>query len=161
MVNHPAVNQSDEATASDYDQNYGMTDIEMAHPNKLDMPMNHSDGRPQSQHTHIAIPKPAHKNQPNSSTQDSEAVVDEQLLREVPAFCAICLKEYEVLDTVSWSSNSKCTHVFHKDCISSWFVTMLKKRVSIKTTNPAMVSTRLECPMCRQDFLQIQDRAST
>jgi len=57
--------------------------------------------------------------------------------RSVSGSCAICLMKYNENDIVVWSSNSNCPHVFHENCIVSWFS---KKRHYFL------------CPCCRQDF---------
>lgn len=48
--------------------------------------------------------------------------------------CAICLTQYATGDQIIFSSNPKCQHVFHGDCILSWLV------------------KRRQCPCCRQVF---------
>lgn len=57
--------------------------------------------------------------------------------RMVPSLCAICLCKYNISDTVVWSANTSCKHVFHGACITSW----------LKKGND-------HCPCCRQDFLR-------
>ena len=56
--------------------------------------------------------------------------------RTVEGTCAVCLGHYAVGDEVIWSSNPKCQHVFHDDCILSW-----------------LLRRRKQCPCCRQSFL--------
>lgn len=50
--------------------------------------------------------------------------------------CAICLNQYAVGDEIMFSSNKKCQHVFHGECILSWLV----------------VKRKQQCPCCRQVF---------
>lgn len=57
--------------------------------------------------------------------------------RAISEGCAICIFDYKVGDVVSWSSNPKCRHVFHTDCIASFQV--------------HSGSTR--CPFCRRAFI--------
>mmetsp|Transcript_33999 Transcript_33999/g.49814 ORF Transcript_33999/g.49814 Transcript_33999/m.49814 type:complete len:343 (+) Transcript_33999:230-1258(+) len=56
--------------------------------------------------------------------------------RRVSCSCAICLARYEVGETVVWSSNPLCPHVFHEECIVSWLMTRQNAL----------------CPCCRQNF---------
>ena len=100
-----------------------------------------------SQYTHIVIPYPGHGRDIESKREDDSN------MREVPIFCAICLGEYTISEQVSWSSNSGCPHVFHRECITQWFLTLLKSKSHVEVVAPT--PTKLECPMCRQDFLVI------
>ena len=49
--------------------------------------------------------------------------------------CAICLSPFRAHDQVCESNNAKCSHSFHFDCASEWFV------------------LHNDCPVCRADFL--------
>jgi len=100
-----------------------------------------------SQYTHILIPYPGHGRDIESKSEDDSN------RREVPIFCAICLGEYTISEQVSWSSNSDCPHVFHRECITQWFLTLLKSKSHVEVVAPT--PTKLECPMCRQDFLDV------
>ena len=53
--------------------------------------------------------------------------------------CAICLEHYEEGDEICWSHNRHCDHVFHQECIVEW------------------LGHHNECPICRQDFLSLED----
>jgi Ring finger domain len=53
--------------------------------------------------------------------------------------CAICLEHYEEGDQICWSHNRHCDHVFHQECIVEW------------------LGLHNECPICRQDFLSLED----
>jgi hypothetical protein len=64
------------------------------------------------------------------------------LERHVVGNCAICLTEYACGETLTWSSNPKCVHCFHQDCIVSW----LSKRRNREQT---------PCPCCRQSFVVV------
>lgn len=59
----------------------------------------------------------------------------------VPNCCAICLGDYEVGDTVVWSSNQECPHAYHQECICDWLVKM----------QPAT-----PCPLCRNEFTDLE-----
>jgi len=55
--------------------------------------------------------------------------------------CPICLLQMEYGQSISYSNNPACKHVYHRDCISEWF---------FRPTNESM---NLFCPCCRQDFI--------
>jgi len=59
--------------------------------------------------------------------------------RRVPSSCAICLESYRPNDSIVWSTNTNCVHVFHEQCISLWLLKQFK---------PA-------CPVCRQQFISL------
>jgi hypothetical protein len=56
--------------------------------------------------------------------------------RPVEASCSICLMQYQVGDSVIWSTRKACPHAFHDECILSW-LEKGKKR----------------CPCCRNFFV--------
>jgi len=71
--------------------------------------------------------------------------------RAVPIFCAVCLTKYEISDIVCWSSNSKCSHMFHEDCILQWLVALgrTRSRRIIFSVNPSekkLLGFDLTCP---------------
>jgi hypothetical protein len=53
--------------------------------------------------------------------------------------CAICLDTYKPGESVVWSCNKNCPHVFHQDCLLDYWV-----KIHDNST---------PCPMCRQNFL--------
>lgn len=59
----------------------------------------------------------------------------------VPNCCAVCLSEYRVGDVVTWSSNPKCVHAFHRECVVNWLVKM---------------QPETPCPCCRQEFTDLE-----
>ena len=61
----------------------------------------------------------------------------------VPNCCAICIESYKVGDSVTFSTNPKCCHAFHTDCIVNYFV----------SSNQSKNNEQYACPVCRQDFL--------
>ncbi|KAL3788227.1 hypothetical protein HJC23_004694 [Cyclotella cryptica] len=78
--------------------------------------------------------------------------------RTVAKFCAICLASYELNESVSWSSNEACTHVFHTECILTWLSSLGKKwsrsqQFSDYPEWDELLGYSLECPCCRQDFV--------
>lgn len=60
--------------------------------------------------------------------------------RTVPNCCAVCLCPYTQGETIVWSSNGKCPHAFHKDCVVEWLIKM-------------QIGT--PCPCCRQEFTDL------
>lgn len=53
----------------------------------------------------------------------------------VSNLCAICISQFQVGETLVWSSNPSCEHVFHATCMQLWC-----QKHSL-------------CPCCRQEFL--------
>ena len=141
------------------------------------------DDKDDAECTHVLIPCPSHiivdrdvngsedccsdyKKKMKTSSQDikheeKEHPEDGTLvseLRAVPIFCAVCLVKYEISDRVCWSSNSKCSHMFHKDCILQWLATLGRthsraKLVSATPSKKKLLDFDLTCPCCRQDFI--------
>lgn len=58
--------------------------------------------------------------------------------RCVSGMCTICLCPFEVGNSIVWSSNELCDHVYHEACIEKW---LMKQR-----EGPL-------CPCCRRDFI--------
>lgn len=50
--------------------------------------------------------------------------------------CSICLCPFEPAEEICWSSNKRCKHSFHKNCMSEW------------------LQRHSDCPQCRQDYLK-------
>lgn len=88
--------------------------------------------------------------------------------RKVANCCAICLGTVETKESICWSSNPQCQHVFHSACALDWFQAsgskylkqMRKTKASVPgddfwKLNPVeqITSFPLSCPCCRQIFL--------
>ena len=78
--------------------------------------------------------------------------------------CPICLSTYEPHDSICYSSNSECTHVFHCECIIRWFVEMGRQNNAIVIRHgtklldeSALLDYALNCPCCRQPFVTQND----
>lgn len=76
----------------------------------------------------------------------------EQKWRLLPESCAICLDEFQDKEKVSWSSNPRCFHVFHQECIYDWLV-MNQKENQRKPMKIKREKSLLSCPCCRQSFV--------
>ncbi len=56
-----------------------------------------------------------------------------------PSTCPICIETYKMGEEIAWSFNEKCHHAFHLECISDWLM------------------SHDDCPMCRLDYLNINE----
>ena len=67
--------------------------------------------------------------------------------RTAASHCAICLESYRPDDSIVWSANAACVHIFHEQCMLSWIMKRFKP----------------DCPVCRQTFVNMtigEDSAS-
>ena len=71
--------------------------------------------------------------------QDNTNVIHS--LRLVDTTCSICLERYKIGDTVCWSSNTVCCHVFHLHCIVHWLMTTSSSITSPNTTPRVLYET--------------------
>ena len=59
-------------------------------------------------------------------------------LRTVPGDCIVCFQRYKIGDRVLWSSNPKCVHCYHVDCLQAWM--------------QPWSHHHQKCPCCRQEY---------
>jgi len=84
---------------------------------------------------------------------EAGANIDDNMIRLpgneelIPNTCAICLCDFEISETVMWSSNPNCHHCFHDDCILTWLV-----KIKEEEGTP--------CPCCRQEFTDLKPSQS-
>lgn len=60
--------------------------------------------------------------------------------RTVANCCAVCLCTYNEGETIVWSSNGKCKHAFHNECVVEWLIER---------------QNGTPCPCCRQEFTDL------
>jgi len=131
----------------------GEDDVELGTKHPLDDTNNNNSTDfmqdPSGEETTFILVPPAGISSPSSIMTSSSLLLQPQpppttpsssstCLRQVPNLCAICICNYEVEDSVVFSSNSACEHVFHHDCIHHW---LMKQRGA-----PL-------CPCCRREFV--------
>jgi len=123
-------------------------------------------------YTHVRIPCSSMMHQcPSSTTTESTTALASKAdndvstnatprTREVPINCPICLSSYEPQQSICYSSNHQCPHVFHSECIMHWFVEMGRRNDDIiithgtKLDESSLLEYTLSCPCCRQPFVQ-------
>eukprot|EP00536_Pseudo-nitzschia_multiseries_P013952 jgi/Psemu1/291162/fgenesh1_pg.634_\ len=68
----------------------------------------------------ILVPLPGHT---AHDAAQSQSQLQSRFLRNLPSErgCAICLEAFEAYQTVTWSSNPDCPHVFHHRCLLEWY----------------------------------------
>lgn len=75
--------------------------------------------------------------------------------------CSICCEEYQPKDKICWSSNAKCVHIFHEECIVHWLLSLgwirwKEQKVHDRLLvgdDKELLMYDLECPLCRLDFV--------
>jgi Ring finger domain len=98
-------------------------------------------------------------------------------MRQVPNGCAICLTTMDVNDRITFSSDPKCNHIFHEDCMMDWLVASGRKflkrqrrevrnhssenntayRYNCHNPIEKILSFPMLCPCCRQPFVRTTD----
>mmetsp|Transcript_1400 Transcript_1400/g.3061 ORF Transcript_1400/g.3061 Transcript_1400/m.3061 type:complete len:398 (+) Transcript_1400:297-1490(+) len=134
----------------------------------------------------LPMPGEAHRNGNDDSSNENQLLDSNDdddnnnltLCREVTNSCAICLSSFEADETLCWSSNPSCQHVFHSHCLQSWLSAMASKQFHKRLKKGDFVPPRTQtgnaqrrkeeqleylmqqvtrftmpCPCCRQVFL--------
>ena len=86
--------------------------------------------------------------------------------RHVLNGCTICLTRIITGEQITWSSNAKCLHTFHYDCILNWFLAVGRKEQQKRTRDGQLppdpnnddhweqiCTFPMLCPCCRQPFV--------
>jgi hypothetical protein len=83
-------------------------------------------------------------------------------LRDIRPECPICLAEVAVGERMSWSPTEGCHHCFHEECITEWLMT-LGKNVPVRLQKDLSVKFdfKMQCPVCRGDFISNDTSTST
>jgi len=69
----------------------------------------------------------------NSDTEESTELIASNC-------CAICLESYNPGETVAWSMDNECNHLYHQFCLATTFAHAKKKGLKCR------------CPTCRRNF---------
>jgi hypothetical protein len=82
--------------------------------------------------------------------------------RFAPNGCAICLSKFQEGESMAWSSNAECSHVFHRGCVIHWYLAVGRKaQQRLQRTDPdideiewldSICKFPMLCPCCRQTF---------
>ena len=83
-----------------------------------------------------------------SSTEAENGVHERFIFPE----CSICLNEFNIGESISWSQMSQCVHAFHTECILKWFLT-LGRNADARSRASYDINFEMCCPVCRQDFI--------
>lgn len=131
---------SDDTTPSLLNPN-SLTTEELTIPSSLDSGFDHDE---ESILIQIPCPGLTVRNVLSSDgTTSVQGTARTNTRRWVPGFCTICLSAFEEGHDIVWSSNSKCDHCFHTDCMQQW---LTKQQRSVQAEGPV-------CPCCRRDFV--------
>jgi hypothetical protein len=89
-----------------------------------------------------------HKELLGTDSDSQESTIEQDTTTEkqcvTSGMCAICLEPYEQGETIVWSQDNECQHVYHKDCFLDYLSN--KKNTDLKD-NP--------CPTCRRNFCSV------
>jgi len=87
-------------------------------------------------HNDVAFVEPSLMSSSNPKVIPTE---DSNEPQNINLECSICMENYNEGETICWSSNEECSHVFHLSCITDWLL------------------NHEECPLCRCNFLNCID----
>lgn len=94
---------------------------------------------------------------PRVSTLDIEhggTTIDSASSNIVRGNCVICFEDIEAGETVVWSENKACQHVYHKECMVAYLAH--KKR-----TTKEIERDENPCPTCRRKFVTVCPQVCT
>jgi hypothetical protein len=80
--------------------------------------------------------------------------------------CSICRSSYEPTESICYSSNPQCQHVFHSDCMIQWLLALGRRNDAIvighgkKLNEVHLLDYTLSCPCCIQPFVKSEVRKS-
>lgn len=112
----------------------------------------------------VGLCEPVDEEQSVSSTvtfiKISSAAVNQLIRTE----CSVCLLDFQVGDHISWSPLS-CSHVFHRNCILKWMLTLMERNDEQRARRSQKLSLdcdfQIPCPVCRTDFIPHTTKSST
>lgn len=101
--------------------------------------------KPRQRRSSIIHPRRHSTNSPIDIEQGNAPAGEDDIVR---GNCVICFEDIKAGETVVWSENRACDHVYHKDCMVAY---LAHKKQSVKEIELDMNP----CPTCRRKFVTV------
>jgi hypothetical protein len=77
---------------------------------------------------------------------------DKEKKQMISGTCIICFEEFMKNDVIVWSQDSKCGHVYHKECMVNYLASNAQRKI-----NSTLNVHDNPCPTCRQNYCTVTD----